>query len=1183
MNDHTLLNEYIKGNSDTAFKQLTDRYTDLVYSIALQQTADPHLAEDITQTVFIILAKKAHKLKKTTVLSGWLYRTVRFAAANALRVEKRRKAHEQEASKLTEQYEYKPDDPKWTEILPLLGTVMNRLRKADRHAILLRFYEKKKLREVGSALGISEEAAEKRVSRALQKLRKLLVKRGVAYPCALLGMVLGENAIHAAPAGLASSCHTASMTFLKGNLTALTEFEHVNLIAKGVMKMMMWKKITILTAFAAVTLLIGAAGIAGIEHLAENPSTIAVKTETEKDPASSADTGKVILDKKSYWRCFTVRGSDLVRKNSGNLAHLQEFSESRLKIVKAGKKKIRVLDEIPQGRYTSFPDKDWAATGFNDSAWPQAKTPFYCSKYWKWHKYESTKQEKYKYTKGIWLSPFRTLVAFFLRGKFHVKDPSKVKDLRLSLTFHGGAIVYVNGREVTRAYMPEGDIALSSPAEDYPKEVFVASDGALLAHKYTNDLKANIDGFKMRTRTISNLKIPASFLKKGVNVLAIEFHRAPAPEVYFSGRARKKHLRLRSFVWWPRLAVGNVKLTAPAGPAVTPNTSRLSGLQVWTPPVSKKVKPNDYGDPNEPVHPIKIVGVRNGVFSGKIVIGSTETLRGLRAEAADLKGLAMIPAANIQVRYTRPGYDGKGKVIFDDWLENFAPAEVPLGKRTGAAIQPIWVTVHVPVDAKAGEYKGKLTAKIERQKPVEVPIHLEVSDWVLPDAQNFITHVGLMQSPDTLAMKYDVPMWSKAHWRLIEKSFKLMGEVGNDVLYITLVRRTHLGNEHGMVRWIRQSDGSLKPDLSIAEKYLDLACKHMGKPSVVGAYCFDSFAWKHSEKNTPEERKKYKLKVADLLEKAQISIFDPKTGTLDKINGPKWGTPESRAFWKPVFEALSAMLRKHGLEKSMMLAMVGDYILAGGPVKKAVEDLKIAAPGVPWVRHDHPAKKTSLYGVPIAYRAGVWLIGPTDPDFQVYRKKRYYGWKNPSLRVIFPRSSGPYVLHLKTPLETYRFTAEGAFVSASELRGIGRIGADFWAVIKGARGSARSLCGRYPESHMGQLHMAYSFPFLLAPGKEGAIATGRYEMMRESLQEAEARVFIEKALLNPKLKVKLGEPLCTRLQKMLDDRVRIFMRANGVHELMPDDHLWYYSENWQKRSAELYSAAAEVAKKLGIK
>jgi RNA polymerase sigma factor (sigma-70 family) len=114
MNDYTLLNEYIKGNSDTAFKQLTERYTDLVYSIALQQTADPHLAEDITQTVFIILAKKAHKLKKTTVLSGWLYRTVRFAAANALRVEKRRKAHEQEASKLTEQYEYKPDNPKWS-------------------------------------------------------------------------------------------------------------------------------------------------------------------------------------------------------------------------------------------------------------------------------------------------------------------------------------------------------------------------------------------------------------------------------------------------------------------------------------------------------------------------------------------------------------------------------------------------------------------------------------------------------------------------------------------------------------------------------------------------------------------------------------------------------------------------------------------------------------------------------------------------------------------------------------------------------------------------------------------------------------------------------------------------------------------------------------------------------------
>lgn len=207
--DIELLDAYASERSEEAFRELVARHVDFVYSAALRQLRNPHLAQEATQAAFVALAGKAGQLGQQTIVAGWLHRAAHFAALNLQRAEARRKRREEEAATMNVP---DADGPLFQELVqPHVDGALAELDESDRDAVILRFLQDRSLREVAETLGTSEEAAKKRVSRALERLRGLLARRGVAVPVAVLAVGLSQLPVTAAPAALPSTLTALAM------------------------------------------------------------------------------------------------------------------------------------------------------------------------------------------------------------------------------------------------------------------------------------------------------------------------------------------------------------------------------------------------------------------------------------------------------------------------------------------------------------------------------------------------------------------------------------------------------------------------------------------------------------------------------------------------------------------------------------------------------------------------------------------------------------------------------------------------------------------------------------------------------------------------------------------------------------------------------------------------------------
>jgi RNA polymerase sigma factor (sigma-70 family) len=260
VNDNALIQEYAERNSESAFAALVQRHVNLVYSVAFRYVGNFQDAQDVTQAVFIILARKAGSLRGRSILTGWLYETTRLTASQLWRTKGRQHAREQEAY-MQSILDQSGNEAVWRQLAPHLEAAMSRLRAADRELLALRFYENKTGAEAAALLGIGAEAAHKRTHRALEKLRKFFTKRGVDSTAATIAETISANSVQAAPMALAKSATAVALA--KGAAAGGSTL----ILVKGALKIMAWTKMKAAIVACKRRLKSAAGGARKVRHL----------------------------------------------------------------------------------------------------------------------------------------------------------------------------------------------------------------------------------------------------------------------------------------------------------------------------------------------------------------------------------------------------------------------------------------------------------------------------------------------------------------------------------------------------------------------------------------------------------------------------------------------------------------------------------------------------------------------------------------------------------------------------------------------------------------------------------------------------------------------------------------------------------------------------------------------------
>ena len=648
-----------------------------------------------------------------------------------------------------------------------------------------------------------------------------------------------------------------------------------------------------------------------------------------------------------------------------------------------------------------------------------------------------------------------TLGAFrvCLRGRFEVTDPAAVRDLMLpELQFHGGVVVYLNGREVARGFLPEGRLEANTAAAAYPDEARLAADGRAIPAEKGRKAKEAAQELAAReasrTRRLGPIRLSLDTLRKGVNVLAIEVRRSPS---------HPKGWRQ----WQPiKLEPRSIALRA-IGAGIVLNARRPKGLRVWVEDINDRVPERDWADPCEPVGPVRIVAARNGSFGGIVVIASTSPLKDTQVVVSDLKavrGDATIAPSSVELFSARLDGHAYMRTNWFDGLAPGVPADSPVlqirpygaAPINDAATLPVYVRFNVPKDATHGDYRGSVTVRAAGAEPVGVPVELYVSPWTLPDPRDYRTYVGHYQPPTSVAMQYKVDEWSEQHWKLLDKSFALLARTGNKFVNVCIVDQTQFGSGEGMVYSIRKADGACDYDFTVSDRSVALARKHFGTLDYVALQAWHSGGWD--------------TRGAD--QKNTVTVIDPVTKKREHVQVPKFDTDEARKFWRPVLEACRQHLAKVGLENAMCLGILSDGT-APSAVFKMFDDVwpgggpARRTRGLHMQREDMKPYRTDRGGWVVVLHehcdgSPMLTVGDQLTGLSTYRGAPV---------TAYFRFSGFETL---CTLNGYRLLADNALFLREQ--GIGRIGFDFWDVEPRPRGSDRErhIYNRFPHSSCSQ-------------------------------------------------------------------------------------------------------------------
>jgi RNA polymerase sigma factor (sigma-70 family) len=294
--DRELLEDYVLRHSEPAFAALVSKHVDLVYSAALRVARQPELAEDVTQKTFAAFARSASRLVRHPVPAGWLHKTATNLAADAVRSEIRRRNREQEAAMIMQNPPFKDDDEAiWSELSRCLDAELASLRDDERNALFLRYFEGRTVKEIALRVGAGEEAVQKRISRALQRLRIRLAGRGLAAGVETLGICLATKAVSVAPTGLAASVSKAALSI--SAVSPGSSFLKLILMTSAQKK---------LTALVVVVVLC----MGGI-------STVALKRHLHGPVDRAAEAAAIDVPLERYTGEFSMEGHELVLSRRG--------------------------------------------------------------------------------------------------------------------------------------------------------------------------------------------------------------------------------------------------------------------------------------------------------------------------------------------------------------------------------------------------------------------------------------------------------------------------------------------------------------------------------------------------------------------------------------------------------------------------------------------------------------------------------------------------------------------------------------------------------------------------------------------------------------------------------------------------------------------------------------------------
>jgi hypothetical protein len=867
-------------------------------------------------------------------------------------------------------------------------------------------------------------------------------------------------------------------------------------------------------------------------------------------PAAGRDAGDaaVLVDENTVWRHLHLDGPSYFLLDDpaptvdlGNAEIVKTALGPMAKVMMRNETTSSQPGRWPPELTSPAPPSDWADVTCDDSLWLRTCWPQPIPRFPK-RAPESAAQHSPESNVA-----FDTVVVL-ARSRFEIKDAARVKACRLSLDYWGGVVVYVNGKEAARDHLPGQETnILERLAEPYSESIYPAGGS-----------EGELNGC---LRQLREVEIPAAMLRPGVNVLAVEVHAAP-----ISGSTWR---RFDGGCPWPAIGVKRARLTvAPADAAVTKGL-RLQGLQVWNCAVNDTaIIGNDLREASAPVEPVQIRAARNSVFSGRLMAGSDQPIKGLTVTVSDLVqvhegggaagppdppgvGMGKLPASAVRVRYAVPATPDKSWVSqgrFDGLLDQI-PTDIPLGNivvrapaehwmywgdraltQTAAtmAVAPLWFTVRVPTNAAAGRYEGRITIAAQGFPSRTVPLHVQVYDWVMPDArdwcmQNFIYHAEEME-----ALHYGVTNYSARHFELVGKTLALLAELNSRQVMVNLVCNFFASgyggansNPESLVRWVKQPDGTFQHDFTQFDRYLDVVAKTVGKPRTLRLNCWGEYnpkrigtsGWISADFDNTGER--------------PVTVFDPATGQLSRMKQPPLGTEENYRFWKPVFDELLKKIKARGWLDETTLGYNAWFATSFPALIDVANRLW---PGGEWSFTGHNGASGMLFRgsdtntVMIVRHADTVYGGPGgSPEPPPRRNTLTFGCR------LYQFDS--------SPLNELRLLPEN-YVLNQGYDGLGDFGANLYPLKRPVGGYYVPAAG----AGTGWAGDGRSTLALLYPGPDGPVATERFEMLREGIELCEAVSFVRNTLTKDKKSAVLSPHLRQRAERYLRERTIIYPR-----------------------------------------